>query len=313
MYFVPPSMAALVTFLENKYFLRRQFMRKTVVFGLLAFLLAFSLIGCDNNGDDTEDKFVSSIETISNNETTLGLIGTAVSSSNTNVATVETPPTTNIKITSISQGTAVITVSAGLNIAKINVTVSKTGSISKTIEKYEPSGEQAPAQLPINWKNFGADAWDSWISAFWGGNGDPDDLIVCLIYLRENLEELSVEGRSYMAMWCGIWEIPFILSDDVLTINMWGRGHGEGIYIPTDPACDKYKLQDGLNKGTFPVGKWINIDDAREYILFTQTEVKIKRMDLEEEETATYTITNDMVIVTWEIVDWYDRLGLDQN
>jgi len=115
-------------------------MKKNVFLGLLIILLAFSFISC---GDDENGDFISSTnDTTLNNVSTLGLVGTIASSSNTNVATVETPPTDKIKITSVSEGSAIITVSDGTNNATINVSVSKTGAITiGTIVKYSDNGQ----------------------------------------------------------------------------------------------------------------------------------------------------------------------------
>jgi len=113
---------------------------KNVFISLLASVLVFSFIACDlKNG---EDDFISSTnDTILNNVSILGLLGTTASSSNPNVATVETPPTDKIKITSVSEGSAIITVSDGTNSATINVSVSKTGTITiGTIVKYIDNG-----------------------------------------------------------------------------------------------------------------------------------------------------------------------------
>ena len=112
-------------------------MKKTVFFGLLVIGLAFSFIGCDNNpnGDD----FTSSTnETISNDINTLGLVGTIVSSNNENIATAVIL-SDKIKITSVGNGSAVITVSEGTKKAAINVAITKTGSITiGLIQKYNP-------------------------------------------------------------------------------------------------------------------------------------------------------------------------------
>ena len=111
-------------------------MKKNAFFGLLVILLAFGFIGCDtNNGNDEE--FVSSTnETISNDISSLGLIGTSAISSNENVATVVIS-SGKIKITSVGNGSAVITVSENIKNATIDITVSNTGSIKiGTITKY---------------------------------------------------------------------------------------------------------------------------------------------------------------------------------
>ena len=113
-------------------------MKKTVFLILSVIMLIFCLIGCDpENGDE----FTSSQnETIVNNVATLGLVGTSVTSNNTNVATVVITETAKIKITSIAEGVAEITVSnVSGHRAKINVIVSKTGIITTgSILKYNP-------------------------------------------------------------------------------------------------------------------------------------------------------------------------------
>jgi len=110
---------------------------------LIVLVVGFVFFSCDNENDTNGNEFtVSTNDSVSNDVATLGLIGTAVSSSNANVATVEIV-SGKIKITSVSEGSAIITVSASGNNAKINITVSKTGSITVgTIVKYIPSSEE---------------------------------------------------------------------------------------------------------------------------------------------------------------------------
>jgi hypothetical protein len=62
----------------------------------------------------------------------------------------------------------------------------------------------------------------------------------------------------------------FILSPDsnTLTVNIMNRGNGETEYLPNDPECDTWVLQNDENKGTFPIGKWVK---GEEYILFPAT------------------------------------------
>jgi len=117
-------------------------MKKMFFFGLLVAALVFSLLSCDGDGNGN---FVSSTNDMTlNNVPILGLVGTTASSSNTNVATVETPPTDKIKITSVAEGSAVITVKNALDhTATINVTVAKNGTIAiGTIIKYVASNEK---------------------------------------------------------------------------------------------------------------------------------------------------------------------------
>ena len=110
-------------------------MKKSAFFVLLVILLAFGFIGCDN-GDGDETFTSSTNETISNDVNSLGLAGTSVSSSNVKVATAVIV-SGKIKITSVGEGSAVITVSESSKNATINVTISKTGAITiGTIVKY---------------------------------------------------------------------------------------------------------------------------------------------------------------------------------
>jgi hypothetical protein len=100
------------------------------VFGIIALVFGFVLFGCDNGNGTTVEVFTASInDTVSNDVDTLGLIGTSVSSNKPNVATVEIV-SGKIKIVSVSEGTALITVSEGSKNATIHATVSKTGSIA---------------------------------------------------------------------------------------------------------------------------------------------------------------------------------------
>ena len=107
---------------------------------LFALVVGFVFFSCDTGNDTTGDEFIVSInDTISIDDTRLGLIGDSVLSSNTSVATVEIA-FDKIKITSVAIGSAVISVfdnSEPANEAKINITVLKNGSINiGTIQKY---------------------------------------------------------------------------------------------------------------------------------------------------------------------------------
>jgi len=112
---------------------------------LIALIVGLVFFGCDtgndpNGNDPNGDEFVASTnETVSNDADTLGLVGTIVLSSNSNVATAEITTSAKIKITSVAEGTAVITVSdASSHNATINITVSKTGTITIAgIVKYQ--------------------------------------------------------------------------------------------------------------------------------------------------------------------------------
>ena len=108
--------------------------------GFILFVVGFVFFGCDS-GNGTNG-FVSTVnDTVSNDVPTLGLVGTSVSSNNQSVATVEIA-SGKIRITSVSAGTAVITVSENSNDATINITVSSTGSITiVNIVIYDPLGQ----------------------------------------------------------------------------------------------------------------------------------------------------------------------------
>jgi hypothetical protein len=109
------------------------------LFGIIALVFGLVLLGCNNGNGTTGNEFTASTnETVSNDVDTLGFIGTSVSSNKPNVATAEIV-SGKIKITSVAEGTAVITVSAGSSTATINISISKTGSITvEAITKFNP-------------------------------------------------------------------------------------------------------------------------------------------------------------------------------
>jgi len=117
---------------------------KRFVFIVLVLVLIF--FNCENNtsGTDGNGFIPSSNETVYNDVPTLGLTGTVAYSNNLNVATAEVVAG-RIKITSVSAGSAIITVFDYIgNSAEINITVSKTGNISiANIEKYSEQGGNA--------------------------------------------------------------------------------------------------------------------------------------------------------------------------
>jgi hypothetical protein len=111
-----------------------------LIFVFTFFVLGLSFSGCAGTGNET---FISSTnDTIANDESTLGLVGTEVSSNNTNVATAVIS-NGKISITSVAEGTAVITITKNQNqSATINITISKTGSISiGNINKYSATNQ----------------------------------------------------------------------------------------------------------------------------------------------------------------------------
>jgi hypothetical protein len=84
--------------------------------------------------------FTAAENTVANNNDTLGMVGTEVSSGDTGKAAVKFKDDSKgeIIITSVAPGTATITVKDGAKTATIQVTVSDTGAITRTITKYEP-------------------------------------------------------------------------------------------------------------------------------------------------------------------------------
>jgi predicted outer membrane repeat protein len=124
-----------------------------VLAGMAALILAFGLVltGCPmdggaNDGNDPANPpgnpvFTAKTDTsTANNEATLGFVGTNASSSDTGVATAAIVDG-KIVITSVSEGTAVITVSKdGFTSAAFTVTVADNGAITiGTITKGEHS------------------------------------------------------------------------------------------------------------------------------------------------------------------------------
>jgi len=110
-------------------------------FALFAFTILF--LGCDFFGDF----FVpASDETLSNNVNSLGLKGTSVSSSNSDIATARLTSSGKLRITSASQGVSIITVSdQANNCAYVRIGVLKDGSVTiKSIVKYSND-----AQIPV--------------------------------------------------------------------------------------------------------------------------------------------------------------------
>jgi hypothetical protein len=122
-------------------FIRRIKNEKVHIFVMVFGLIIFS---CDVGNGTNEDEFVvSTNDTVLNTMEILDLAGTSAISSNTSVATVESPPSDKIKITSVAEGAAVITVSDDSgHEAAIPVTVSKKGAITiGTIDKYSGQNE----------------------------------------------------------------------------------------------------------------------------------------------------------------------------
>jgi len=189
---------------------------KRFVFLALVFGLVF--LGCDNGNDNGDEFTASTNETVSNDVATLGLIGTSVSSSNSSVATAEIV-SGKIKITSVSQGSAVITVSAGANNATINVTVSTTGSIIiGAIVKYSETGDIVPSELIGTYR---------FTEGTFSGNSEYDIVITSttLTWSRDGTFEIvHVTSDKITCLEDGEeWEITYELNGDILRVQD-GRG-----------------------------------------------------------------------------------------
>lgn len=108
-------------------------------------------VNVDENGKittETVKTFKSSSVNIANNEDTLRILATAVSSDNLDVATAKISKG-NIVITSVAPGTATVTAADGDKEATIAVTVDEFGNIETSVTKYNPDG----------WKKVGDNDW----------------------------------------------------------------------------------------------------------------------------------------------------------
>ena len=194
-------------------------------------IVGFVFFGCDN-GNDT-NSFVSRInETISNDVDTLGLVGTYASSSNEGVATVEIV-SGKIKITSLSSGTTVITVSVGSNSATINITISSTGSISiGTIVKYSGSSNNTdPKSITLTgFTDLYTGEWQIWLIPFTTSVQQTD--IVAVLHstpvggtISGNLLAMSTDGQPPTENWTGSGDYYIFLiprhPNDHLTVNRY--------------------------------------------------------------------------------------------
>jgi hypothetical protein len=151
-----------------------------LVIGYWLLVIGLVFMACEN-GNDTGGGFVPQTVSVSNDKTTLGLVGTTVASNKTNIVNgiIESG---EIKITSAAEGYATITVSDGsVNAAGISVNVSKTGAINIAyISKYNGTGsgtETATGQdYNVIFGNFGY-ASDADIQSAISANGWTDSVI----------------------------------------------------------------------------------------------------------------------------------------
>ncbi|WP_296326068.1 hypothetical protein [Treponema sp. UBA3813] len=114
-----------------------------------SYIKTITVTKLDANDDFSSDivDFVSETKTVSNDEDTLGLIATSVSSNNTSVATASVTAS-GIEITSVGAGTATITASDGTNEATIEVTVGDYGAITLgTITPYVDNFDASSATV----------------------------------------------------------------------------------------------------------------------------------------------------------------------
>jgi hypothetical protein len=99
------------------------------------------------------------------------------------------------------------------------------------------------------------------------------------IYVRVECSDSNYGTGTYAIRYyqgiTGGEEYPFILSSNgnTLTVNIMNRGNGVTGWLPTDSECDTWALQNDINKGTFPIGKWVGGSGGTEYILFTATAI----------------------------------------
>jgi hypothetical protein len=165
--------------------------------GIIVMLTVIGLVMAGCGPDPKADLFVSSTnDTTANDVPTLGITGTAVSSSSSAVATAEIAGG-KIKITSVSAGTATITVSEGAKQATISVTVSDTGAITLgTIVKYVPQNPP-PEQTNVVAPEYRGE-WEYWIES-----EQEDGILVItantIVYKGQTYEGIRTEvgGKPY--------------------------------------------------------------------------------------------------------------------
>lgn len=168
------------------------------------------------------------------------------------------------------------------------------------------SGDGAPDSLPSNWKTMSLNSWYNWYNDMISNNA-KDEFTQCAKFIWDHFDEIPEGAQGFWGPFVGINKLPFLVSGDILTINVFLRGDGSRLWVPTDPDCDQWKLQNDSNKGTFPVGKWINQPYDYEYILFTHTTVTVRGYpqvyDGKNDLIGTYSITGNTMLITYEI-DW---------
>jgi hypothetical protein len=229
--------------------------------GLILFILGFVLFSCDTGNGTNENGFVSTTDdTISNDEITLGLIGTIVSSNKPNVATAEIM-SGKIRVTSVSEGSAVLIVSnVSGHEATIPVTVSKTGSITiGRIVKFEQSSTSSPFEGI--WYN--TDEGYSKILKFTG-----TEFIVFGISLDKDIVDMDIDNDDFCGT-DGVGRGNYTYTAEKIIFTFIDYWDGEWISLDgynyfNDPFFFNYALLNGLltigNEGDLdPAGDWAGI------------------------------------------------------
>jgi len=182
-------------------------MIKNAFIGLLAIVLVLGFIGCDDGNGNTDEVFKPTTnETISNDINSLGLVGTSVSSSNENIATAVIL-SGKIKITSVGNGSAIITVSENSKNAVINITVSSTGNIIiETIEKYSGNGQTGSASISVNKALYNEDGSeytgiDKTVTAQFKYNKDPTSDVLTIGEIKNGI--LIIEFPEVLEAYLG--------------------------------------------------------------------------------------------------------------
>ncbi len=101
-------------------------------------------------------EFTSKNVKITNDESTLGLVATSVTSDKTDIATAELD-SEGIKIKSVAAGTATVTcMDSSSNMATIAVTVSASGAITTKVTKYSAGGSTGSGAIICSFTSSGA-------------------------------------------------------------------------------------------------------------------------------------------------------------
>ena len=139
----------------------------TVAFGSTKIVRIFDIKIETENGNGTgktagqvlsSANFASHTSNVTNDDATLGLTGTSVSSSDVAVATASISGG-NVVITSVSAGTATITVTdASSHEATIAATVNATGAITTSVTKYVPAGVTTSHILDVTLSGSGTNS-----------------------------------------------------------------------------------------------------------------------------------------------------------